>query len=243
MISFVETFKNEEYVSHFINNFNDIDKQSRHLEKYTNYVQKFTLLEKIYLVRIVFLLNFILYPYKKFYNIKWKFAKSTNGIENNYPHTHKDIIVLPYNFINKRNMIKTILHEKIHIFQRYNPIDTLRLYMDFWDLSIIDYGLKRDQRSNPDINPFHFSYYDPVLDKMIINYIKYNKNARSIKDVSITNIESKDILNKSIVYHDILGYDHIQTEHPNEVMACLLADIILNDGKNIATQKWLKLFI
>lgn len=251
MIQFIKTFKDQQYFTFYNTTFNDLDRSTRDLSRYDNeYLIKFSISEKWYLTRISFILNFYLLPYTKLYEIEWNFAKANYGIENNYPHTFKNIIVLPYNFMEKYTydaIIRVVLHEKIHIFQRYHPIPTLHLYINHWNLYISNYGYDKDQRSNPDINPIQFGYYDPNTTNIIYNYNKYIDKPNSIRDVVLCkNILKKSLINRNVssrIYHDLVTSDKYQTEHPNEVMACLLTDIILQNTKHNPTNTWLSLFI
>lgn len=74
-------------------------------------------------------------------NSKWKFVKFAE-IENNYPHTHFDIIFLPQNLTNiilknykllndfdqMKMITNTLIHEKVHIHQRNNVEEYHKLY-------------------------------------------------------------------------------------------------------------------
>jgi hypothetical protein len=243
MISFVNRSDKNDYIINYIDRFNVSDKKVRNLELYKQYFQDFTMFEKMYLMRLVLILNIIIYPFKNFYKIPWKFAKSRKGIEDNYPHTHKNIIILPYNFYTTdiRRLIHTIVHEKIHIYQRYNPIMTLTLYTKYWGLHILEFSQFENERANPDINRIKFYYYDPMLDKMVFNYQKYTDNPISLRN-SVIQIEPLEINVKhkrNRIYHHLISNNSYQSEHPNEVMACLLADIIVNKKKHKSTETWI----
>uniref|UniRef100_A0A6C0CWD4 Uncharacterized protein n=1 Tax=viral metagenome TaxID=1070528 RepID=A0A6C0CWD4_9ZZZZ len=243
MPTFVNSLKDSEDIESYIKTFNKKDREVRDLTLYSEYVQPFTLYEKWYLKILVIYMNSILYPFKFLYDIPWVFAKSIRGIENDYPHTHKDMIILPYDFLKRSrfSLVNTIIHEKVHIFQRYNMISTITLYLDYWGLVLESYEKMKDQRANPDINNINFSYFDPMINDRVITYNRYTNNAVSLKDsVVIQNKLEASSEKKSLVYFGLIQNDHYQTEHPNEVMACLIADKIMNKKKHKPTEKWIK---
>lgn len=98
-----------------------------------------------------------------------RFAKYRNFIENGFPHTHKDVIFLSENFINKllgfynnndldgaiKGLGATIIHEAVHILQRKNVNEFLDLYKNYWSFTKVDniYNseyLREKTRFNPD---------------------------------------------------------------------------------------------
>jgi hypothetical protein len=243
MPTFVNSLKDSEDIESYIKTFNKKDREVRDLTLYSEYVQPFTLYEKWYLKILVIYMNSILYPFKFLYDIPWVFAKSIRGIENDYPHTHKDMIILPYDFLKRSrfSLVNTIIHEKVHIFQRYNMISTITLYLDYWGLALESYEKMKDQRANPDINNINFSYFDPMINDRVITYNRYTNNAVSLKDsVVIQNKMEASSEKKSLIYFGLIQNDYYQTEHPNEVMACLIADMIMNKKKHKPTEKWIK---
>lgn len=89
--------------------------------------------------------------------IPWKFAIVCDDYEDGFPHTRQDIIFLTRKSIktNEDTLTSLLIHEKTHIFQRYNP-----QFMD-WFLASAGYAVvtyandpkyKGLVRSNPDIN-------------------------------------------------------------------------------------------
>ena len=92
--------------------------------------------------------------YKELINIKWIFACTDNNDKKQYeeglPHTRENIIFLTKSIIknNEENLINTLIHEKIHIYQRNNKniFDILNNMNGFVK---INYSNKYI-RSNPD---------------------------------------------------------------------------------------------
>jgi len=156
-------------------------------------------------------------------NIPWKFAltqrKDGKDYEDGLPHTREDIIflskeVLHYNNIDLTN---TLIHEKLHIYQRYNKdlMQTIIKHMNYaiLDINMLDKNDRELIRCNPDLDGN--IYYDNKSNKIMT--CKYNsKTPRNISDVEISNFA---------------------IEHPYEMMAYDIAAIFykvnLNKYKNI----------
>lgn len=137
---------------------------------------------------------------------KWNFALTTNNNNDEYeeglPHTREDIIFLSDKIIPNKcnsNFINTLIHEKIHIFQRYNT--------DLMEKIINNLGFKRTseknikQRSNPDLN----------------KYIYINKNNEKLQCLydnnNPTSIQNVNCLNNTTLF-----------EHPYEYLAYTIAN-------------------
>lgn len=151
--------------------------------------------------------------------IKWNLALTKNN--NNYeyedglPHTRKNIIFLSDKIIPNtvsHNFINTLIHEKIHIYQRYNPkiLENVINKMGFKKTSFKNIK----QRSNPDLN--NLIYINKNNQKLSCLY-KNNKPS-SINDVMC--LENNNLL-----------------EHPYE----LLAYNIANEFNHSELQKYIKL--
>jgi hypothetical protein len=81
-----------------------------------------------------------------------------NSGEYAFPHTHGNIMLFHENYV--RQTPTTIIHEAIHIFQRYYPLETNILLQNVWGFKMV--GLRpavHDWRSNPDTNDI--LYADP----------------------------------------------------------------------------------
>jgi hypothetical protein len=111
---------------------------------------------------------------KQIAGIKWVFANTfanyskdvIKEYEQGLPHTRENIILLSKNVLKEHelDLTSTLIHEKIHIYQRYNP--------ELFDKIIKEMGLKEIEkksfrhakyiRSNPDTN--NKLYYYPKAD-------------------------------------------------------------------------------
>ena len=151
-------------------------------------------------------------------NIKWIFANTyyvhdiKNNVEYEYeeglPHTRENIIFLSKNVLNyiEDDLIKTLIHEKIHIYQRLN--------VDLFDKIIKCMGFKQiyllnDEyvRSNPDTNSN--IYIDNKTNKTMVCFYRSDKPT-GINDVIMTN-------------HSL--------EHPYEKIAYEIADYYYKDNQ------------
>lgn len=214
--------------SQFFNDMSPVDLVARDSESaadyksmYKNHVIEFTTTEKKRLTEIT-------KGFPHLQNIPWKFAKVSDRIENAYPHTLQDVIILPVSFFQKNNdTIKpTLVHEKIHVYQRLYPKETLdlltRLGFSKTDPRKLPEQISSMKRNNPDIQGvFHFNNTIPVQ--------VYN----SVRPTSLA--DSKTILydfKKGFVVDEdghFIPYYINQKEHPYEIMAVLIPKILLGE--------------
>lgn len=123
--------------------------------------------------------------------IPWIFA-STEGstYEDGLPHTRLNIIFLSSGVLirlmaDEREMIRTLIHEKIHIQQRLHPIETQALlkhrgYVQ-WKERL---GIPRI-RANPDLDPW--IYVDPMTKKGMAAYYTCD-TPTSISDITLSSV-------------------------------------------------------
>lgn len=108
--------------------------------------------------------------FKDIANIKWIFSKTNLkddekeiNYENGYPHTRKNIIFLSNNVLenDEDELIKILIHEKIHIYQRNNEELFKSIIMKMGYIELTDDMINSNaellnkikyKRSNPDIN-------------------------------------------------------------------------------------------
>jgi hypothetical protein len=125
-------------------------------------------------------------------NIDWIFAKTQNVDNKEYeeglPHTRDKVIflsdiVLRYD---ENNLITTLIHEKIHIYQRYNEELFKKIIgiMGLVELIDIDEKTKKYRRSNPDTN--RKIYIDNKTNNVMVCLYR-NDKPTSINDVIMKN--------------------------------------------------------
>lgn len=181
---------------------------------------------------------------KNLKNIEWKFAKVNFNIENGYPHTLKDVIVLSNVFfeLSPSEQFSTLLHEQIHVFQRLYPIETEKLVTRYWNFKVVDKNTNFElARNNPDINEFVYSRNDVK----IIQVYK-NKSPSNIAD-SETLFLDKDGKNETLNKLNIPSVIN-QIEHPYEIMGVILPKLLItqytDDSKFIKnTMLWISRYL
>ena len=262
-----EEIKNIYNNSPYFDRLNKIDIKTRNLDNlkktdlinnYLKNIKEFSINDKHLITNTIRTLldNLINKNKKNFLYTTWNFAKFSN-IENNFPHTHGNIIFIPnvmvYTYLNNKS-IETIVHEKVHIFQRTHPELFIDLYTNYWNfkkkkinnINIID----EISRSNPDgvDNNWVFSYNN--INIILISL--FNKNPNSISDSTnygiyldanmniIQPIKKKKIL-KIKEFTNFFGMLY-NNYHPNEISADIIAKHIMNNNNNtkayINFNKW-----
>jgi len=138
----------------YVERWNAIDKRTRNSNDVTRYIKQVrvpSIFQQIHLKKLV---STITEP-DWLKPIPWKFLMFDPGEEGGMPHTHGPYIMLPMLTISA----KTLLHEKIHVYQRFNTAKTIK------ELAIPITGFvypENNHRANPDTNRILFSDIRPV---------------------------------------------------------------------------------
>ena len=125
-------------------------------------------------------------------DIKWNFAYTYKNDRKEYeeglPHTRDNIIFLSKYVMkyDEHNLTNTLIHEKIHIYQRNNSMLFAKIlsYMNYITLDIEKQPYKKYIRSNPDTDGK--VYYDILTNKELVCIYRSDKPA-SINDIIIKN--------------------------------------------------------
>ena len=130
-------------------------------------------------------LNNINYDYfngKECNKLLWKIGFVKNKLyESGLPHTRGDIIILSvegvkYNTLKK--LINTLIHEKIHVYQKKFP-EKMNIYISFYKFKKIKKREEFDNiRANPDLD--NYIYQDSNNNTYKAHY---NKNVLSVEDI------------------------------------------------------------
>ena len=167
-------------------------------------------------------------------NIKWIFANTYTNHFNNVikeyeeglPHTRENIIFVSKNVLkyDELNLTNTLIHEKIHIYQRYNSklFDKIINEMGLLELDKKSFKYAKYIRSNPDTtNKIYYdnngnidNSKDGIIESdndNVMVYLYRNDNPNGINDV-IQNNYSK--------------------EHPYEKIAYEIAENFYKNNKN-----------
>lgn len=166
--------------------------------------------------------------------IKWIFANTyTNRFndilkenEEGLPHTRENVIFLSKNVLkyDELNLTNTLIHEKIHIYQRYNSkiFDKIISDMGLKELDKKSYKNAKYIRSNPDTN----------------NKIYYMATAaHSARTDPATEIDEDNIMvclyrnNKPNGINDVIHTNYAK-EHPYEKIAYEIAENFYKNNKN-----------
>ena len=158
-------------------------------------------------------------------NIKWIFANTYANHFNNIikeneeglPHTRENIIFVSKNVLkyDELNLTNTLIHEKIHIYQRYNSklFDKIIREMGLLELDKKSFKYAKYIRSNPDTN--NKIYYDNVDNNIdnnnIMVYMYRNDSPNGINDVI---------------------HNNYSREHPYEKIAYEIAENFYKNNKN-----------
>jgi hypothetical protein len=141
-------------------------------------------------------------------DIPWIIGLTNNNYENGFPHTRNNIIVLSENILSifNFNIVNTLIHEKIHIYQKTYPED-IKIYLDSNNFKkyLNRNEINKNQfniRANPDLDNYLYKMGDSIMMSV------YNKNANDITDITTYPINNS------------------KYEHPFEYMAYTLSNII-----------------
>jgi len=249
----------QQCILNYLKHLTKMDKHVRNIKIYENYIQTFVekSIKKIITDDINNIDNLTSNRYPIYYKIPWKICILEKNIENNFPHTHNDVIFLPYNFetMNERRRREILTHEKIHVFQRYYPEKTLTLYLKIWKLRVVNIlgcpskSISENRvRSNPDMNKLCFAFFSPNRNSFCYYSQMYNIGASKLSHSEAILFDvDESFLSDSTRTKDLTYYTHVQHlmdtneqyEHPNETMACLLTNLFLyRDIENTITQSW-----
>ena len=223
-----EEIKNSGYINKFSQKDMEVRKcdNKKLCEKlYQNNLIHFSYDDKRDLQKLIKLCNEKLIKYKNLYNVPWKLCKTTRKLEEGMPHTHTDIIFLSDSFFrsNEKSKIITLIHEKLHIYQRIRKEKTTKLYNNF-NFSKTPKKNINLRRTNPDLDSFDYNYNGVLI------YSEFQDDAKSLSDVDTKLISIEKNKNKEIREIQNLAKNGYQNEHPNEIFASIISEQIVNNN-------------
>jgi hypothetical protein len=209
-----------------------------YLNKYQLGYQNFTIAQKNLLLYFINIIEKKIIKFKYFKNIPWIFVKIDDSLENSYPHTIENVIVLSNDFFNKslKYQITTIIHEKVHIYQRIYPKYIEILYNN-WGFNKIDFNI-HNCRNNPDIK----NYYSYNTNYLIIQLYYDNPQQLNHSNTFIIDLNNNNklLLNNDLIKQfDLPDLETNNLEHPNELMADIIS-LYLTNSYNI-NDRWIKI--
>jgi hypothetical protein len=221
--------------SNYLKNFTQKDMEVRKCNNYKkckmlykNNLVKFSDIQKKELNRLIEICNNKLIKYKSLYDITWKLCKTTMKLEDGMPHTHADIIFISDSFFNNNNdnmKIITLIHEKIHVYQRKYKEKTNILYNSF-NFNKEPKKKINLRRSNPDLDSFDYNYNG------VLFYSEFKDDAKKLTDVNTKFISIQSKKNKEINEIKKIANNGYQNEHPNEIFASIISDKIFHNELN-----------
>ncbi len=139
-------------------------------------------------------------------NIKWTIGMITGLLyESGLPHTRDNVIILPDTLLSifntQNSIVKTLIHEKIHIYQKMYP-DDIKVYLTKNGYTKYSKRISvPNTRANPDLDEFIYMDKNNKIMRAV-----YKENANTISDVIIEPI------------------NEYMYEHPLEYMAYIIAN-------------------
>lgn len=122
-------------------------------------------------------ISIIGFKYKKLKNYKWIIGCSYGQqYEFGYPHTRNDVIILNYNNIYDSDLYKTLIHERIHIYQKLFP-DDINDYLNIYNFK--KYKKQNNKHlANPDTDNYIYQLNNNICECIITNQniIQYTNN-------------------------------------------------------------------
>lgn len=192
---------NDNYYNKFYKNdlkVRNINNINEYIYNIKNYVEDMNHEHKIKLKRCIEIVNEFFNNIKKDWfdgikanNIKWIIGMNTGKYyENGLPHTRDNIIILSKEHIetySDNKLIKTLIHEKIHLYQKIYK-DDIDIYIKKNNFTKIKLRTENDNiRANPDLDNWIYKDNNNNILKAT-----YNNNASSIEDIQYSpiNIQS-----------------------------------------------------
>ncbi len=176
-------------------------------QMYMDGIETFSDYERHVIKRGIASANRLLEGFRNINTIDWVFAKLNNSIENGFPHTLGNVIFVSSHTLQTEHFVKTLIHEKIHVYQRLFPEYTHALVHMYWGYTTHSRKTDIDDaRNNPDLDEFVYSSNGKSA-----FYMRYNDNPTNLNDASVFSVVNE-------VY-----------EHPFERMAYQISECVYKE--------------
>lgn len=225
---------------------------------YKSAYEELTETDKTLLTRVIVEANKLTTPYKNLQQLEWRIVKVKNTVEYGLPHTIGNMIVINRDTLLRpeKELVKTMIHEKLHIYQRMNSASARQWITQNGfrallpsEFATLNKELLQLRRSNPDLDT---NTYVHIKSNLVLRQL-YNSNMpTSIMDSKAVGIPLSGNYIPMSLTNDILGLPktfYCQLEHPYEIMACLISEMIAEPSfteTNITndyvskTQEWMR---
>ena len=179
--NFYNYFYKNDFIARNINNINEYKIKIKYSTANINDYQKKILIDCIIKTDDFFYNLKNKFINKNILNIPWKFGFiKGKKYENGLPHTRDDVIILNINNIyNEKDLIKTLIHEKVHLYQKkYKYI--MNNYLKINKFTKVKKREPKDNIiANPDLDNFIYKDKNNKIYKAV-----YNKNPKNINDIT-----------------------------------------------------------
>jgi hypothetical protein len=207
--------------------------QSDYAFEYVSSYITFTELDRDKIDKSMLMIRQLLKDFPKLLNTRWNFVKMKSNIENGYPHTIGDMIILNHVVMqyDPNQFAKTIIHEKFHVMQRLYPLYFQELYKTMKFSSIKLSSIPPLKRSNPDLDGSLY-IHEPSQTIPVQLYTSGNPSSLAQSSPRLIDVDGYDN-NRNQLNNTLFGLPksfYCQLEHPAEISACLLTEIITNEA-------------
>jgi hypothetical protein len=194
--NYVKSFNNNDFMARNVNNQEEYNKSIINSCVDINYQLKNKIEEQIQKANSKFKsYNIIGFDGEKCKQLPWNIGiVDGSQYENGYPHTRNNIVIIHLSIIND-NLYSTLIHEKVHIYQKIFPND-IQIYLN--NNNFIKVNTQIINRANPDIdNNIYKDKNNNVL------YCIYNNNPKNISDIRCSHSEHPFEFMAYQIQHDL----------------------------------------
>ena len=98
-------------------------------------------------------------------SLDWKLALTGGDVyELGLAHTRNDVIFLTPTIIKSKRLVNTLIHEKIHVYQKQHKESFQKALLDNGYKIVDERRRRKDLRSNPDLDEYIYSFNNRVYD-------------------------------------------------------------------------------
>lgn len=164
------------------------------------------------------------------HGISWRFAKTNDSVERGMPHTLSDTIFVSN--VHRLNAV-TLLHEKLHVFQRRHPDATARLVNRRWGFTAaVPHRQAALARNNPDTDGAWHAWPGGILVVGRFDTERPSDLTRASAVASAGDGRWRTLRPQDL---DAPAYVARQLEHPWELMAEIVSRMLMQGSVTATT--------